>query len=185
MTLRCPLESKQIIRNAGYSIVQTPISIGLYEFYTMKAVYIYTTKSITKSRISLDVNGQPGSGAIISSTLSARIGMGIVSNGMKAKVATDTHDEKSKTFTLFFNESNAQSEELCGGKGSSLAILTQLANDEMGRNALFIVPQGFTLTIDAFDHQLKHSARLSETILRIENVACNRSNGSLDDACKE
>lgn len=92
---------------------------------------------------------------------------------------------KLETLTLFFNEPDAQSEQLCGGKGSSLAFLTQLANNEVGKNVAFIVPQGFTLTTDAFDHQLKHNPSIKEAIAQIENVAYNRSNGNLDDACKE
>lgn len=86
--------------------------------------------------------------------------------------------------TLFFNELDAQNDQLCGGKGSSLALLTHLANNKVGTNVAFIVPQGFTLTTNAFVHQLKQNASLKEAILHIENIAYNRTNGNLEDACK-
>lgn len=131
------------------------------------------------------MNGQPGIGAIISSTLLENTNLKVVPNEMNKEKPKKTNVWKLETLTLFFNEPDAQNEELCGGKGSSLAYLTQLANNEVGKNAVFIVPQGFTLTTDAFDHQLKHNSRLTEAISQIENVTYNRSNGNLDDACKE
>lgn len=132
------------------------------------------------------MNGQPGSGAIISSTKLAHSGLGVVSNEIDNETKTNVWN--AETFTVFFNESNAQNEQFCGGKGSSLAILTQLANSAAEQNAKLPnlhIPQGFTLTTDAFDHQLKHNARLNEAILQIERIAYNRCEGHLDDACKE
>lgn len=123
------------------------------------------------------MNGQPGNGAIISSKKLTHTDLATVSNGIHNE--TKTNHRKSETFTQFFNESNAQNEQLCGGKGSSLAILTQLANKK------FAVPEGFTITTDAFDHQLKQNARLNEAILQIERIAYNRCNGNLYDACEE
>lgn len=130
------------------------------------------------------MNGQPGNGAIMSSTMHPTAGLDIFPNEIKKEPLKKTIVWKLETLTLFFNEPDAQSEQLCGGKGSSLAFLTQLANNEVGKNVAFIVPQGFTLTTEAFEHQLKQNPRLKEAIAHIENIAYNRSSDSLDDACK-
>lgn len=131
------------------------------------------------------MNDQPGIGVIISSTKPPNSDIDTFSIETNKEMPKKTNIWKLETLTLFFNEPDAQSEQLCGGKGSSLAFLTQLANNEVGKNGAFIVPQGFTLTTDAFDHQLKQNPRLSEAISQIENIAYNRSPGNLDDACKE
>lgn len=131
------------------------------------------------------MNGQPGSGVIISSVRLAQTVSGVVLNGMSKETPTKISDRKPETFTLFFNEPNAQDEHLCGGKGSSLAILTQMANSKSEGNVIFTVPPGFTLTTDAFAHQLKHNAQIMDAISHIEHIVYNRSNASLDDACKE
>lgn len=89
---------------------------------------------------------------------------------------------KSDTVTLFFNEPDAQCEQLCGGKASSLAYLTQLSNNEYGHS--FVVPQGFILTTDAFDIQLKYNRQVYEAIANIENIAYKRNNDNLESACE-
>lgn len=125
------------------------------------------------------MNGQHGSGVIITTK------HGVISNRTNEESPAKMNAQKLRKFTLFFNEQNARDEQLSGGKGSSLAILMQLSNDKIGRNAMFSVPPGFTLTTAAFDHHLKHNARLNEAIVQIEHIAYNRSSGNLDDACKE
>lgn len=129
------------------------------------------------------MNGKPGIGVIVSSTKLSNAGSRITSNEMNKETTEKTNVRKLETHTLFFNEPDAQNEQLCGGKGSSLAFLTSLANNEVRENVAFIVPQGFTLTTDAFDHQLKHHTHLQEAISHIENIAYNRCDGNLDDAC--
>lgn len=131
------------------------------------------------------MNGQPGNGVIVSTTKFPNSHLNILPNEAKKEAPKKTNVWKLETLTLFFNEPDAQSEQLCGGKGSSLAFLTQLANNEVGKNVAFIVPQGFTVTTDAFDHQMKHNPCLKEAITNIENIAYRRCDGNLDDACKE
>lgn len=92
---------------------------------------------------------------------------------------------KSETLTLFFNEPDAQCEHLCGGKGSSLAYLTQLSNNQLKGKRGFVVPQGFILTTDAFDIQLKQNRQIREAIANIERIAYNKIYGKLEDACEE
>lgn len=92
---------------------------------------------------------------------------------------------KSETLTLFFNEPDAQCEQLCGGKGSSLAHLTQFANNHSTQKNEFIVPQGFILTTDAFDIQLKYNKSIRDAISMIESVAYNKTDGKLELVCEQ
>lgn len=92
---------------------------------------------------------------------------------------------KSETLTLFFNEPDAQCEQLCGGKGSSLAYLTQFANNHSTQKNEFIVPQGFILTTDAFDIQLKCNKSIRDAISMIESVAYNKTDGKLELVCEQ
>lgn len=134
---------------------------------------------------SSDVNGQPGNGVIVSTMKLPKSDLNVLPIRMKKEAPKKTNIWKLETLTLFFNEPDAQSEQLCGGKGSSLAFLTQLANNEVGKNVAFIVPQGFTVTTEAFDHQMKQNPHLKQAITKIENIAYRRSDGNLEDACKE
>lgn len=92
---------------------------------------------------------------------------------------------KSNTLILFFNEPDAQCERLCGGKGSSLAFLTHLSNDQINGKNGFVVPQGFTLTTDAFDIQLSRNRHIRDAIVNIEKIAYNQTDGKLESACEE
>lgn len=92
---------------------------------------------------------------------------------------------KLETVTLFFNEPDAQCEQLCGGKGSSLAFLTQLSNGEDNQKIVFVIPQGFILTTDAFDVQLEHNRHIKDAISNIEKIAYKRSDGILENACQK
>lgn len=130
----------------------------------------------------LDINGQTGKGFVILSTKVANTPLRINSN---KDTLRHRNVWKSETLTLFFNEPDAQSEQLCGGKGSSLAYLTQLSNSELNRKKNFVVPQGFILTTDAFDIQIKHSWRVRDAIANIEAIVYKRSKGTLESACEE
>lgn len=115
-----------------------------------------------------------------------------MNTGSNLKLDASKHDYlrpkniwKSEKLTLFFDEPDSQSENLCGGKGCSLALLTQLANERIDGQNAFVVPQGFSLTTDAFDIQIKHNQELRNAISNIESIAHNRTKGKLNDACEE
>lgn len=87
--------------------------------------------------------------------------------------------EKTK-LTVRFDNNECQSEDLCGGKGSSLGFLTDLTSQS---HTKFEVPSGFVLTSTAFRLQLKRNYCLDEAIATLENIAYNRVTGSLAEAC--
>lgn len=131
------------------------------------------------------MNDETGRGSIISSQMRPNVNSAMVLNEINEKTPEKTNVSKSEKFTLFFHDLDAQKEQLCGGKGSSLAFLTHLKNNESEQNVAFIVPQGFTLTTNAFDHQLVQNPGLKEAISNIENIAYNRIKGSLEEACEK
>lgn len=48
-----------------------------------------------------------------------------------------------------------------------------------------MVPQGFILTTDAFDVQLKCNKRIRDAILNVQGVAYTKTNGKLETVCEE
>lgn len=139
------------------------------------------------------MNGQRGRGSIISSKFLMNEGI------MTKKLFRETHImsepmpnylnlktiSEAKMLTLFLDDPFAKVEQLCGGKGLSLAFLTELAMSKQESKNAFVVPQGFIITSVAFDLQLKFNSHLRKAILNIENIAYNRTKGNLDDACRE
>lgn len=87
---------------------------------------------------------------------------------------------KIKSLTLNFHEAEAQIEELSGGKGASLAYLTQLAKKTSTSN--FIVPQGFILTKNSFNLQLKRNKDIQKALEHLEDVAYHRAPETLESA---
>lgn len=145
---------------------------------------------IKSTALSLDVNGQPGRGAITSSKLSMN-GRTMTKNLLRetrilSKPMSNLRSKnEAKMLTLFLDDPYAKIEWLCGGKGLSLAFLTELAMCEQKSKNAFLVPQGFIITSVAFDLQLKFNPHIRKAIQSIENIAYKSTKGNLEDACKE
>lgn len=127
----------------------------------------------------IDINGQSGIGVVLTKVkrtpdaqIYANKTIGISEN---AKI-------NPNLLTVFFNEPSACNEQLSGGKGASLAYLTQLQKQSDKAND-FIVPNGFILTSNAFKWHLKQNKILHDAIVNIENIVYRRARGSLDEAC--
>lgn len=136
----------------------------------------------------LDINDQPGTGHMIFSTKFASPNLRTELNKSISSKRTPMKTRniwKSETFVLFFNEPDAQCERLCGGKGSSLAYLTHISNEQFNRKNGFAIPQGFTLTTDAYDIQLLHNGHIRDAIINLEKIAYHQIDGKLDYACEK
>lgn len=106
----------------------------------------------------------------------------------KTSIPTEINEQfTSNVLTLFFNEPNAKNERLCGGKGASLACLSQITNniEEKSERIKFTIPNGFTLTSNAFNLQIENNKILNDAIVHVESIAYHRINGSLDEACTQ
>ncbi|XP_014664207.1 PREDICTED: uncharacterized phosphotransferase YvkC-like isoform X2 [Priapulus caudatus] len=79
--------------------------------------------------------------------------------------------------TLEFTKPACASSQLVGGKGTQLALLTQL-------DGKFIVPRGFCLTVAAYRHHLKDNKHLRAAVKELENVAYKRKEGDIHEMSK-
>lgn len=75
-------------------------------------------------------------------------------------------------------------EELCGGKGSSLGILSNLSQTN-GSESTFLIPGGFVVTAKAFDLQIQRNAPLLTAIKEVEMSARKISSEPLEIACSK
>lgn len=99
-------------------------------------------------------------------------------------VFTEAAKFNPNLLTVAFAEASARNEQISGGKGASLAYLTQLLA-KSNKTANFTVPNGFILTSNAFKSHIKRNKILSDAIRNIEAIAQHRTDASLDDACLE
>ena len=67
-------------------------------------------------------------------------------------------------YVVYFNDGKCQNENIVGGKGFSLAMLTSVIDTD------FVVPKGFCVTVFALELQLHRHKELQEIINDIENV---------------
>ncbi|OAD52987.1 putative phosphoenolpyruvate synthase [Eufriesea mexicana] len=82
-------------------------------------------------------------------------------------------------YIIYFNDGKCQNENIVGGKGFSLGVLTSV------RNADFIVPKGFCVTVFAFELQLQTHKELQKVIDNVENICAGRKDGDLQKYCNE
>jgi len=81
---------------------------------------------------------------------------------------------------LPFTDSACTCSHLVGGKGCQLALLTQHKHHEKD----YTVPDGFCLTIAAFQRQLQTNPFMKEEIDQIHKIASGVINGNLKSACE-
>lgn len=84
-----------------------------------------------------------------------------------------------------FGEKEARSVSIAGGKGASLALLSSIKEshfDEISVN--FLVPQGFIVSVSAFDLQVGRNSILDKLIKGVRGVAYGTVDGKLQDVCE-
>ncbi|XP_043593465.1 putative phosphoenolpyruvate synthase [Bombus pyrosoma] len=82
-------------------------------------------------------------------------------------------------YVVYFNDGKCQNENIVGGKGFSLAMLTSVIDTD------FVVPKGFCVTVFALELQLHRHKKLQEMINDIENVSVGKKDGNLQKYCDE
>ncbi|XP_053982218.1 putative phosphoenolpyruvate synthase isoform X1 [Hylaeus volcanicus] len=87
-----------------------------------------------------------------------------------------SHVQKND-YVVHFNDVKCQNEEIVGGKGFSLAMLTSI------KDADFIVPKGFCITVLAFELQLHTHKELQKVIDDIQAVSVGKKEGDLKEYC--
>ncbi|CAL7941056.1 unnamed protein product [Xylocopa violacea] len=82
-------------------------------------------------------------------------------------------------YVVHFDDRKCQNENIVGGKGFSLAMLTSI------KDADFAVPKGFCVTVFALELQLHTYKELQNAINDIENVCVGKKEGDLQKYCDE
>ncbi|ELT97940.1 hypothetical protein CAPTEDRAFT_217402, partial [Capitella teleta] len=82
-------------------------------------------------------------------------------------------------WTLRFDQSACSSSSLVGGKGCQLALLTQMTSED------FIVPKGFCLTVNVFQHHYNGNQELADKLNEIQQVSIETLGKPLEMACDE
>lgn len=93
---------------------------------------------------------------------------------------TPTETKPDSRLTFLFNENEAKSVLIAGGKGASLALLSSVIDK---KDFDFEVPQGFIVSVSAFNLQVARNANLDRRIKSVKDVAYGIVDGKLHDVC--
>ncbi|PRD30108.1 UNVERIFIED_CONTAM: pps [Trichonephila clavipes] len=80
---------------------------------------------------------------------------------------------------VLLSDDDCKSFLVAGGKGCSLALLTELSKTEPS----FQVPKGFVITTAAFDNHIKENKAIIFAIQRLIDVSGEKASGDLKDEC--
>lgn len=83
-----------------------------------------------------------------------------------------------------FRENEARSVLIAGGKGASLALLSSIHSELVEKDVEFVVPQGFVVSVSAFDLQVGRNSNLEKLIKSVKDVAYGIVEGNLLDVCE-
>ncbi|XP_055937267.1 putative phosphoenolpyruvate synthase isoform X2 [Argiope bruennichi] len=82
---------------------------------------------------------------------------------------------------VLLNEDECKNSAIAGGKGCSLALLSELSEKER----LFYVPKGFVVTTSAFENHIKNNKTIYYGIKQLVNVSGEKAKGDLKDECNK
>lgn len=98
---------------------------------------------------------------------------------------TPTETKPDSTLTFLFSENEAKSVFVAGGKGASLALLSSVHQLRIDRKDIeFQVPQGFIISVSAFDLQVRRNPNLDKRIKSVKDVAYGIVDEKLQDVCE-
>ncbi|XP_012151249.2 rifampicin phosphotransferase isoform X1 [Megachile rotundata] len=128
--------------------------------------------------VKLEVNGKSGTGLIqLWSPYSGPCDTKVPKQ-LELLKQPNTSVQKSN-YVIYFNDEKCRNENIVGGKGFSLAVLTSI------EDAQFVVPKGFCVTIFALELQLHAHKELQKIIRDIEDVSVGIKDGDLQRYCNE
>ena len=81
---------------------------------------------------------------------------------------------------LMFHEEACRFESLVGGKGSSLALLSNHGSADVK----FTVPAGFCLTVSAWNRQIAANEDIQNALKQVEKVAKGVVEGKMEESCE-
>lgn len=142
-------------------------------------------KSLTRFD-NIGLNGRRGKGTAILWYAVPSNNLPIVQENSAKHFLTPSEAKPDNRLTLMFTENDAQSVHISGGKGSSISLLTSIeASSSIDKTFVkFIVPQGFVVSVGAFNLQLARNPNLAKLIKNTRDVAYGIVDGKLQDYCE-
>nr|XP_033335148.1 putative phosphoenolpyruvate synthase [Megalopta genalis] len=126
--------------------------------------------------VKLEFNGRPGVGLL--QLCNSYDGPSQTTPSRKLQLLKQLHVHLERSdYVVFFDNVKCQNENITGGKGFSLAILTSI------KDAGFIVPKGFCITVFGLELQLHTNKELQGVINDIEHVSVGKKTGDLQEYC--
>lgn len=83
-----------------------------------------------------------------------------------------------------FDDTEASSLAIAGGKGASLSLLMAILNRK-SVSLNYRVPRGFVLSVSALDLQMQRDPQIREAVNRIKEAARETDSLGLEHACKK
>ncbi|XP_078047506.1 rifampicin phosphotransferase-like isoform X2 [Augochlora pura] len=126
--------------------------------------------------VKLEFNGRSGVGLL--QLCNSYNGPSRTATPRKLQLLKQLHVPVNRSdYVVFFDNVKCQNENITGGKGFSLATLTSI------KNADFIVPKGFCITVFGLELQLHANKELQKVIDDIEHVNVGKKAGDLQKYC--
>lgn len=101
----------------------------------------------------------------------------------KTLINNNSKPERNK-FAYTFDDNEASSLAISGGKGASLALLQSVSKKTVP-SLEFYVPPGFILSVSALDLQIQRNSILKDAIMAVKQSAFSINSESLKKACNK
>ncbi|KAJ6633279.1 putative phosphoenolpyruvate synthase, partial [Pseudolycoriella hygida] len=132
--------------------------------------------------VEIGLNGQQGFGTAILWYADPSVSRPMVKDNSPKHLITPKEIRPDNRMTLMFDEKEARSVLIAGGKGASLALLSSIKDtNEKGND--FVVPKGFIVSVSAYNLQVGRNSSLGKLVRSIRDVAYGNTDGNLQDAC--
>lgn len=130
------------------------------------------------------LNGGQGHGTAVLWYADSSNNLPISSDCSSKQVLTPAEYKPDNRLTFLFAEKEATSVLIAGGKGASLALLSSIKDSNFDqKDVSFVVPQGFVVSVSAFDLQVGRNVNLEKLIKNVKDVAYGIVDGKLQDVC--
>lgn len=133
----------------------------------------------------IGLNGERGQGTAILwySQKDKTIPIPIQNDRKYKTLVHNTAIPERNTFAYTFDDIEASSLAISGGKGASLALLQSVLKNNLF-SLDYCVPAGFVLSVSAFDLQIQRYPDLKSAINAVKKAAYSKNLENLEKACK-
>lgn len=129
------------------------------------------------------LNGGQGKGTAILWYANKTDNSATTQDSSNKQFLTATEIKPDNRLTFMFSEIEARSVLISGGKGASLALLSSIQPSVNDVSQEFVVPQGFIVSVSAFNLQVARNVNVANLIKGVKDVAYGIVDGNLQDCC--